>query len=441
MRRTFFLISMLCFAAIMAVTQDASAASERDFRYIAPIAGAVKKGMLYRVHLTPDILQKCAANCTDLRLFDSKNGEVPYIILNDTSPGQPVESYTLKIIDYTAAKNGSTAEITMQMPDTFKPITVISIGIEARDFQKGAVLYGSSDLKQWQVLAEDTLYDFTSQVDLRKASIHFNSSSYQYYRLKLSEPDEQQKKINLTYEGLKLTVNDEAAKKLKISSVTGLTTASPDIISVYDNMAFSGFKTQTTANKGTAITLEAALPFNRIYFNITNPYYNRRVRVSYSDKGTEGPFTALAGTMGIYAFPAYQTRNFIEFTSEKHQYYRIEIENRSSPPLDIKEIKFEWIRKHIFFVALRDDDSVALHFGYLPIERPDYDLSSFINQDNWFKRQYETLKAGSASPNPAYKPTIGKSGVEKTILRVIVIALVLLIGYWIYRLALAAKSR
>ncbi|KWT81166.1 DUF3999 family protein [Candidatus Magnetominusculus xianensis] len=426
------IIFAVILTAILNMGQDVSAAPDKALQYIAPIAGTLKKGTLYRVHLTTEILQKCAQNCKDLRLIESVGtGEVPYIILNDISPGQPVETYTLKITDYSV--KGTSVEITMKMPDAAKPITAIKVSTEARDFQKNAVLYGSTDQKHWQVLTEDSLYDFSSQVDLRKTSIHFKRADFPYYRLKLSEPNEQQKKINLTYEGLNLTVNEDTVKKLKINSVTALTTTTPDITTVYDNITFTGFKAQTTKN--TVITIEAALPFNRIYFNVTNPYYNRRVMVSGS--GAENQFIPLVGYLNIYAYPAYQTKNFIEFKSERHQHYRIEIENRNNPPLDIKDITFQWVRKYLFFVALNDGVPVNMYIGNPSAVRPDYDLSSFISQESWYKIQYETLKAGTLMPNPAFVQSLSNQQIGKTALRIVVILLVVLAGYWIYRLTTA----
>ncbi len=440
MRKSVVSIIFLLSWMPLSTTDSATSSTPRDFQYYVDLTGPIKSSTLYQIHLPADILKKCAAECSDMRLFDLDQNETPYVIVENESPGEKNESYTLKITRYTDQMDS--VVITMGLPEKHQPISLVDLDIADRDFFKNAVLYGSHDMKAWNKLAEDTLYDFSSQVDLRKTMIQFTKSDYRYYRLKLIDVQRtgnDHPSIRLKYEGLDFSVDNLKNKKLRINKIVGNTASKTDRTVVYDDAVFTNFSAHLDGNRNTIIILDADLPVDRISFDISNPYYYRKLSIHTSDTGKEDSYRFFTQD-SIYSFQLSgitQARNDTAHRIPKHRYYKFIIENQNNPPLNIRSIKFEWVRKNLYFAALSDSGKYALYFGNETVHRPDYDLSNFIRQDNWFEQKYAVLETTQARQNANYIPTVSKdkrAQIEKRILTGTVILLVLGIGYWLYKL-------
>lgn len=442
MRKSVVFIAFLLLSLMPLSTSDSATSllTPRDFQYYVDLTGRIKRNTLYKVHLSANVLKKCAAGCSDMRLFGSDHNEVPYVIIENESPGEKHESYTLKITKYTDQIDSTV--ITMELPEKHRPISLVDLDIADRDFLKNAALYGSHDMKSWNKLVEDTLYDFSFQVDLRKTNIQFTKSSYRYYRIKLIDAQRvgnDHPSIRLKYEGLDFSVDNLKNKKLRIHKMVASTTSKTDRTVVYDNAVFTDFSMHLDEDRNTVIILDADLPADRISFDLSHPYYYRKVSIHTSDTGKEDSYQYF--TQGsIYSFPLSgftEARNDISYPTPKHRYYKFIIENKNNPPLDVRSIKFEWVQKNLYFVALSDSWKYALYFGNGTVYRPDYDLSNFIRQDNWFEQKHEILETVPVTQNADYIPTLSKdkrTQIEKIILTGIVILLVLGIGYWLYKL-------
>lgn len=412
-----------------------------DFQYCVAIEGPIKNNTLYQLRLTDDILKKSNAAYGDIRLFSQDKKEIPYGIIENEHPNEVIEIYPLEIIKYTDDK--ASGIIDLKLPEKYQPISLIDLDIADRDFKKDIILYGSRDGRIWDLLVKEAIYDFSSQVDLRKTEITFKKAGYRFYRIKLIDTQtavDAGKAIKLKYESLDFSVNNIQNKKLRINKVVGKTGSKGDKIITYDEANFANFSITTDKDHNTVIILEAALPFDRIYFDISNPYYYRNLGLYYSDTGKDDSFRLL-NRSSIYSFPLaglMETKNYVAYTTVKHSYYKFVIENKNNPLLEIKNIRFQRVQKNLYFVALNGAEKYSLCFGNNVVNRPAYDLQSFISQDNWFRQKYETLSTTQVRQNVNYAPKLPidkKAKLEKLILTAIVIAMVIGIGYWLYRLA------
>ena len=417
-----------------------SVLTPHDFQYMSELSGQMKGNRLYHIHLSADILKNCAVGCRDIRLFGSDRSEVPYVIILNESPEEKQESYALIITKYD--DQADAVVLTMELPEKHRPISSLALNIPNRDFIKTAIVYGSHDRKSWKKLVEDTIYDFTSQVDLRKTRLRFEKSDYRYYRLHLIDARREgadHPSIRLQYDGLNFSVDKLKNKRLRIQEMVASTTGNARTVVVYDKAVFTDFSAQEDENHNTIITVNADLPADIISFELSNPYYFRNVSVLSSETGKEDSYHLLARG-SIYSFPLSgntEVNKAILSSSPKHRYYKFVIENKNNPPLNVRSITFEWVQRNLFFVALSDTGNYVLYVGNGSVEVPNYDLSKFVRQDNWYEQQYGTLDTSSVSHNAGYQPTISKDKrvrIEKTILTGIVIVLVFGIGYWLYRL-------
>jgi len=440
--RNLLLASFLLFLGVIfaAICGAAVSLTPNNFKYSIDMEGPIKSNSIYQVQLSSGILQKSAAGLNDIRVFDLNNNEIPYVIIENEYPDEVIETYSLEIVDYFEDKNF--ALITIKLPEKHQPISLIDLDIVNRDFKKNFILYGSSDMKNWDLLAEETIYDFSSQVDLRKTRIKFKKSGYRFYRIKLTDAGVKtgtDKSIKLKYEGLDFSVNNIKDKSLHINRIIGITASREDKIRVYDEKMFTDFSLNLNKDRDSVITIEADLPFDKMHFDISNAYYYREVELYFSETGKEDSYSLITRSP-IYNFSLFglnETKNYIENKQGKHKYYRIVVKNKNNPPLEVKSIRFEWLQKNLYFVALTDSGKYLLCFGNNIINRPDYDLSNFINQHNWFKQKHEKLKINQIKLNADFRQELSKDKkgqIEKIILTAIVIILVIGISFWLYKL-------
>ncbi|MBF0591748.1 MAG: hypothetical protein HQL02_06635 [Nitrospirae bacterium] len=422
-----------------------------DFQYSAEIKDATRPNTLYRIHLTPEMLDKCSPGCNDLRLLDKDNNDVPYVILQDILPADKVETYALQITHYEATD--TQAEIIMKMPDTYRPVSAIELSIADRDFNKKAVLYASRNGTDWDFITQEGIYDFTSQVDLRKTRLQFSASDYPLYRLILTDADitteGSQQTIHLKYEGLDFSAFGVKNKRVRINTVKASTAATAQQRVVYDQKVFNDLPAKLDDRKNTIVMVESAVPATSATLETSNPYYYRKVDVYYAIPTQRGIDSyAFYATHYVYSFPLVgqgASKDYLDLPPNPGRQYKFVVNNASNPPLIVKSVVLSWVKRDLFFVSLKgagrtgnnDSGGYVLCFGGSGLKAPQYDLASFINQGNYFEKPFESVGSVVVASNAGYKPPAQQLSqrVEKAILTVVVVALVVLIGFWIYKLS------
>lgn len=439
MRNVFSLfIFLLSLTPLFSGTPTASVTPD-DFQYSAGVKGPIKNNSLYQIILSDEILQRCSADCKDLRLTDPANNEIPHVIIKNKTQ-KKTEKYLFEIIQY--EEDSNLAVITMKLPEKHKPISIINLITTDRDFKKNLILHGSHDMGKWILLAEDNIYDFSSQVDLRKTKIKFRRSDYNYYRLQLIEKKitgNDYEAFSLKYKGMDFSVNNIKNKNIRINKIMAQATSEKKKAAVNDEAVFTEFYRYTEEDGDTAIIVEAGLPFNRVSFDASNPYFYRVVEIYYSDTGKEDSYRLLKRAP-IYRFHLSghkEARNYIEYAADRHKFYKLLIKNKNNPPLILKKIKFNWVQRNLYFIGLNDASAYTLRFGNPALDRPDYDLARFIHQGNWFSHNYEKLETTQVKKNINYKPVFSRdrqTRIEKMVLTVIIVIMVVGIGFWLYTL-------
>lgn len=410
-----------------------------DFKYSADITGQLIKNTLYQVPLSAEILSRCSPGCIDLRLLGPYNSEIPYVIVEEMSRIK-AETHGFSIVNYESGDRS--AVITVKLPDRFKPISTITLHTAALDFNKNIVLHGSNDMGNWSFLAEDNIYDFSSQVNLRKTEIKFRPSNYRYYQIKMTEKQTEgqtKENISLLYKDLQFSVNNVRGNQIRIDEILGTTSLVENGVDVYDESEFFRFSDYQEKDEDTIITLATGLPFRRIIFNITNLYYYRDIEVHGSDSENSDSFRFLTKD-SIYRFPVAgdkEAKDYIDCQSYNYKFYRLVIKNKNNPHLQLKSIKLEWPRKNLFFIALHEAQPYTLAVGGSSLAAPEYELSKFINQSNWHTQPFKKLQVSSVRSNQDYRPALlkdNKKNIEKNILTGIVVVIVIVVSYWLYSL-------
>jgi hypothetical protein len=416
-----------------------------DFPYSAIIKGPLEKGALYRVALPGQVLRHCTRDCTDGRIFDQKGKEIPYVIIESRGDNTGGERYLFEITGYEETRQAET--FALRLPEKHRAVSTIQISTRDRDFRKKIRVYGSRDLKTWSLVTQDTIWDFSSQADLRKTEIHFPESDYRYYRLLFTKADGKGTKaesIRLKYRGLDFSAENARPGRMRIVRIEGSTPGSR-VRPVYDEFSFTRFSSQRDGDR-TIIESEAPVPFERVSFDIANSYYFRKVGIYFSEDGKKGSYRFVAAGQ-VYSFPlseTIETRNWIDCPGSGKGHYRFVIENRGNPPLEIGNIIFRRVRRNLYFIALSDSSPYTLWLGNSSVKKPEYDIAHFINQCNWQIHPAKELEIAQVTENAKFIPAADKgkgAAVEKKLLMIIVSLLVGVIGYWLYSLVRSADLK
>ncbi len=411
-----------------------------EFSFCSGIIGAPAPGSLYQVPLTEDILKASRPGLEDVRVFDAAKKEVPFVVIGNAPPHETIETYPLEITGYD--REGAAAVVVMGLPEKHRPVGVIDLDLADRDFKKQVRLSRSVDGKTWTQLAEDSIFDFSSQVDVRRTRIEFPLTDARYFRLAIADagrPQEGQTNIRLKYEGLDFSVNGVQQKELRIRAARASTGNPQERQPVYDQHVVPSVVARTDKDGNSVIVFRAGLPVERLSFNVANPYYSRTVQLYGSDTGAEDSFRLLTSQV-IYRFPIssdrHEERNAIEPCATKHAYYKIVVLNRNDPPLEISGLTLSWVQQNLYFIALREGDRYSLCYGNSKVRRPDYDIVNFVSRNTLSRHVFARLELAPAEAGAGAAVTLRDrlAGMEKPALRAIVVLLVIGMGLWLYAL-------
>ena len=412
-----------------------------NFRYKASIDGQIRKNAIYRIMLGSNVLEKCENACSDIRIYDGDKREVPYILLDNMVPVRNAEASPLKVKSYT--DNNGADNIILERTEHVEPVTRIYLETDDQDFRKAVSVSGSNDMSKWEALGEDSIYDFSSQIDLRKTFVTIKKNTYKYLRFSMKEQSSRKVKsqnIRLKYEGLDLNVKTPVDKKLQIDRFLAQNFEESRESKVYDELVIKPQISNDDRKKVTEMLIEIPFPVASVILSIDNPYYLRPVRLLGSATKRDEDFVLVQQTSlhNLSIAEQKEIKNSIEVpSSARYRFYKIIIENQANPPLKCEKITLRWVQKQLFFIGLDDNQQYSLALGSPSTGAVQYDIAALITQNNWFDQRAELMKISAAVQNTGYKP-IGdrdaRARIEKYILTGIIIFLVLVVGFFLYQL-------
>ena len=439
--------TILITTLILSSQSFASKLQPVNFSYKVSIKETIKKEKLYKVNLPSSILQNCAKGQPDIRVFYPNGSEIPYIIVREQYLKQVAKTYPTKIIKYQTAKNS--AILMFKIIGQFNRVSSIELSVPDKNFRKKVELEGSNNNKTWTPIASSFIYDFSSQVNLRKTKLEFPASNHRFYRIKLIDTKDLpvvDKTISLKYDGIDFTVSGVTGKKLRIAKITAHTGGKNSFVEVYDEKTFQPSSMIEIKNNSSYITINSGLPFDIVEFDIGDVFFARNFTAYYSDTDKKNSYHAIASDK-LYRFTAgwkMKEKVTAKISSPSRAFYRFFFQNRNNPPLNIKQIKLKWLRRSLYFIAPKDSSGITLSFGRPDTAKPAYDIKNFINQGNWEKRFAESLTIPEPSLTVDYNPELSedsKNKTEKKLLIGIILLIAIGMGFWLYVLVKKASVK
>lgn len=284
--------------------------------YRAKINQASENG-LNRILLTPEVRSASQNNLDFVRIFDSKNNEVPYVIYNGQSNNSSFKNFP--IISKTAVPNKVTSIVVSN--EKALNLDYLILKIANTDVDKKYNISGSNDNKEWFGLVINK-----TVIGLNDAGENFVERNFafplnNYKFLKFDFIDKNSLPINILEAGLE---ENYAIKKSKIE--------------------LQNFKQKITTdkkNKQTKITIIFQNPqvIDAIGFDISAPnFYLREARIVINktriQKREEVNFAETISNFQLNS----KVKNSFELSELFAKEFTIEIDNKDNPVLEIKEI-------------------------------------------------------------------------------------------------------
>jgi hypothetical protein len=199
----------------------------------------VSENSLHQILLTPEILSASQNNVDFVRIFDSKNNEVPYVIYNGKSSNSSFRNFT--IISKTAATNVATSIIISN--ENGLNLDNLTLKIANTDVDKKYNISGSNDQKVWFGLVSNKIINDLNEAGKTSVERNFSFPLNNYKFLKFDFIDKNSLPINVLEAGLEEnhSVNQsktelqnfnqkiETDKKLKQTRLT-ITFQNPQVI-------------------------------------------------------------------------------------------------------------------------------------------------------------------------------------------------------------------
>lgn len=316
----------------------------------------------FKIFLIPEITSKLNYNFADIRIFNQKNKEIPYLKSLDKTIKSTDKYHAYKIIENKHKLRKAYTRLLIHNPDK-KDITNIVLFVENNDYEIVLKLSGSNDQKSWYIIKDNfsVLPVLSNKETTEVRILDFPLSNYEFYEILVYDYNHKAIKIkkaiyydikseNIKYQELKAPYISQDDTIQKEKSIVKLTFKEPQYIDklVFDVENNGGFYLRN-------VTLTKEFTQNE-----------KTIKTEFYD---EAPLNfQLSST----------SDNTVYLPSYKAQILKIVIKNKNNEPLKIKSVKAYQL-KTFLTVYLKEKQKYTLKFGNPQLETPLYDLKYFAD--------------------------------------------------------------
>lgn len=380
--------------------------SAQEFKGQAPV-DSVKETGFHNILLTPEINGHLKSDFSDIRLFDEKNGEVPYLQRTEvpTTYTQLFKEYS--IISKEMVK-GNHTRLILSNPQKTK-INNISLVIKNADVQKKVKLSGSDDRESWYVVKDNyTFYSVVSTSETAEIKLlDFPLSNYLYYKIEVN--DSASAPLNI----LKAGFYDTYSENGKYTEVKSLQINQADSI-----------KLKKTYIK---FTFDSPQYIDKIDLEIDGPvYFLRKASVCELKKDSVKKREVRSYYETIQEVElASNHPNAINFSNFQSKEFYLVIENEDNQPLKIRAAKAVQLN-HYLTAYLEKGKSYVLKFGDPQLGASSYDIKYFNDS---IPKKVPLLLPGQITlkEKQQIKPQASLFA-NKTILWIVIVSVIALLG-------------
>ncbi|MDF1565122.1 MAG: DUF2339 domain-containing protein [Deltaproteobacteria bacterium] len=319
----------------------------------------------------------------DLRLADAAGRELPWV-LRDRPQGRPSNELQLEVLDPVQLPDGS-SRVTFDLGEGELRHNELHLEIAGDDFLRRARIEVSDDREAWATLGGGVVVRSahgTHRVD--RTELGYPRSASRYLRVTVFAPFGQP---YLPIQG--------GTVRFRPQEALPPTRRLPLPIAETGRAANGHDESWVRLDLG-----EAGWPIQALHLEITDPAFERRVRVEASDTGQRwyplgsGLVYRAGGRDGRDEHLTLRVR-----THARH--LRLIFTDGDDPPLTVTGVEGEARVREIVFRA-REAGPVHLYLGHVEARAPSYDLSAVLARQGL--QALPELEAGPLLANPEHRP-------------------------------------
>ena len=406
----------------------------QDFQWMAKLVGEARNGEAARVPLSATIISKTHSRFQDLRVFDSKGAEIPYVIYEDYIPAVPEQTVGLTVKEFI---DSDTSEIfILEKAQLSEKIDSMELQTTARDFKKIVFVEVSTDSHSWSNLTKDVIFDFSSRVNLRKTTIPLPETGSRYFRVTIEKTEteiNESDPIHLQYQDLVFSTQDNHAQRFKVDSFAGHSEGRKHDLRAEDSISIIRPQTITDKDGNSQILLgEINLPITVISFDVEDSYFYRPIEVQINHTRDDDSFRTIFHGI-IHQIPG-ESQDCLDLKVDMDQapFIRLIVRNGDNPPLSIQKINLVWNQRILYFHP-REGETYSLTFGNKTIPSPNYETAHLISNDVLALRKLPEWKIVDLDKNLSFSPGVDESErrkIQEWVLNAVVILLLTGLAYW-----------
>ncbi|WP_421826310.1 hypothetical protein [Larkinella sp.] len=352
----------------------------QSFDFRAGIPPVTQPGY-YRILLPPVVVGRLNTAKTDIRLYDDKNREIPYL-LTQQQPGEQVQFREYELVRKT------TTSVSTQLVlrnGTKTPINSLSLILKNTNLRKKARLSGSNDGKTWYGIEDNYWLEpvSNSRATSEAKILGFPLSDYEYYQLE---------------------INDSLSAPLNILEV-GYYTTTAEAGSYSDIPGISFSQHDSTDHKSYVhITFPTPSRPDKLIISVQSPDHYRRsaelgqFRIQKKKRNRRHRFFE---TLRSFELNSMDSLHTVLLPNQPTSDLFLIIENQNNVPLTLGSIKARQVTTEML-AELKPGKSYHLAFGNPAVGAPNYDLVYFKtkippNPPVIQAHQPESVRASSSS--------------------------------------------
>ena len=370
-------------------------ADEPQFEFSKEVkAPPLKQEELLSAVLDTDVFAATNDSLTDVRLLDSEGKPVPYLLRKVQTTRARATRTTWAAGKLTAKPldNGG-LEITVQFDEDEKRLhpNGLSVISPLRNFEQRVRVYTSDDGQQWEPAGEEAvIFDYSRFMDVRSDSVPFPETSRRNFRIVIDKvTGEQQSELLALTRRLRGTEETERTEQVtidrrpfRIDRIDFWREVDQDRATGDEKTGYpvAGHRIERDAKKQQSIVYVdlRRQPLTSLELETADRNFSRHAVIEVERaQGVKKTWEKIGeGALSRVDFKNLKRETLsISFREARHLQYRIVIDDRDSPPLEVTGVKAEGSVYEVVYLSAPDAHNRLL-YGSADAEPATYDTAT-----------------------------------------------------------------
>ena len=432
-----------------------SAAAEPEaFRFHKKVdRGAAQKESILAVVFDSDVYAATRREFPDLRVFDARDKEVPYVVEKVTEPRLHTVRTTCGSTVVAIHEHADDLDVLIRLDANAPAVDGLSIITPLTNYERRVRVYGSNDGTDWTpVVAGRLVFDYSRYMDISNRDVNLPKNGYRQFKVSISGIVDATESpfLDLTrkYRGggqperTERTVLERRPfrmDRIELWQERKETLSEKEQKSDYKVVKWR--VEEDAAGKTTIVYVDLQRePLTELTLQTSSRNFSRSAVVqSLVTHGVRTEWVDIGrGQASLVDFGGYRKQTLgISFPERRETEYRIVIRNEDNPPLAIEGVKARGnVYRAVFLAA--ENERYRLYYGSDEADSPKYDAATVLaplRQGQAAGEGRLGAEVGNPAAGEAPALTIRTIVNNPVLLGAVIVVLVAVLGWALFRAA------